>query len=785
MGNCFSSCSAWFFAALFFVPTLASKLFVYVMLLLDSWNRAKVTQHQNNWKYDTVPHLRPSIKKELPASERAKWRLVCEEGRQRWFYQPDNKTPQRFVEQYSMADPNTNKNENKVKPRSDAKESLLDGIKFLLKLQDEDGHWPNDYSGPLFLTCGPVFAKYIMFRGDMDKCWTKEERGELIRYLVNIQNDDGGFGMHTEGLSTMFGTVLNYVVLRLLGAAKDDATVAAARKWIAQHGGAQTVPSWGKAWLSTLGLYEWAGVNAVSAELFLLPDWCPISLGKIWCHSRLVTIPFSWLYSQRWRCPTDPLLNAVRNELYSVVPYEQIKWETCRNNVQGADLYTPVSSVYSVVNEILLFYEHKLGGCKWLRDRALAKCYEHMRFDDTSTNYICLGPVNKCLNMLVTFIVEGSSIDAEPVKLHLERVPDYLWEGVDGMRMSGYNGSQLWDTSFALQAIFASPFVAQFKQQIANGHRYIDVAQVRDDPDNFEKFYRSRAKGAWNFSTRAQSWQVSDCTAEGLRVALLARAHPDVAPLITEPFDEQRLFDAVDTILALRDTAGHIDGSWASYEEPRAPKYYELLNCAEVYKDIMIDYTYAECTSSCVHSLILFAKQFPNYRRAKVQTAIEVGVREVKRKQRGDGSWYGSWGVCFTYAAWLATEALKLAGESVDSPVMVKACSFLLSKQNADGGWGEDFNSCVAQIYVPNPDGSQVVNTAWAVMALIAAGGGKRHVDAITRGVKLIMSRQLESGDWKQERISGVFNGNCAIHYPAYKNNMTVWALAKFVTECQ
>jgi lanosterol synthase len=206
----------------------------------------------------------------------------------------------------------------------------------------------------------------------------------------------------------------------------------------------------------------------------------------------------------------------------------------------------------------------------------------------------------------------------------------------------------------------------------------------------------------------------------------------------------------------------------------------ELLDCAEIYRDIMIDYTYAECTSSCVHTLVLFRNQFPRYRTAEVNTAIAEGVECVIDKQRADGSWYGSWAICFTYAAWLATEALEKAGLTPNHPTMRKACEFLLSKQNADGGWGEDFMSCVSEEWRQNPDGSQVVQTAWSVMALLAAGG-RRHLDAAKRGVEFIRSRQLATGDWAQERISGVFNGNCAIHYPGYKNSMPVWAIGKYL----
>jgi cycloartenol synthase len=37
---------------------------------------------------------------------------------------------------------------------------------------------------------------------------SKEAQGEMVRYLHNHQNSDGGFGLHIEGGSTMFGTAL-------------------------------------------------------------------------------------------------------------------------------------------------------------------------------------------------------------------------------------------------------------------------------------------------------------------------------------------------------------------------------------------------------------------------------------------------------------------------------------------------------------------------------------------------------------------------------------------------
>ena len=71
-------------------------------------------------------------------------------------------------------------------------------------------------------------------------------------YGFPLQNKDGGWGVHIEGQSTMFGTTLNYVTLRLLGEGAEDGKGAMEKacKWILDHGGATAITSWGKMWLS-------------------------------------------------------------------------------------------------------------------------------------------------------------------------------------------------------------------------------------------------------------------------------------------------------------------------------------------------------------------------------------------------------------------------------------------------------------------------------------------------------------------------------------------------------
>ncbi|KAF8302797.1 putative lanosterol synthase [Trypanosoma cruzi] len=815
-------------------------LFHGLLTLLDRHNRRVVLKHQQRWPFESVPHVRPvrvAASREFPIEN---WHLRCEDGRQRWCYgellneeegntlgkaqaagltilpsedvpmvgehyewaagnavtptkEPDMRAikekQRRFLEQYQLGLHNT----TEIRRRASPEDAMRDGVEFLLRLQDPySGHWPNDYSGPLFLTPGFIFTKFIVAGGDIRKMFPphrdhqhkndepcrcgEAERVEMIRYLRNYMNKDGGFGQHTEGHSTMLGTALNYVALRFMGVPADDADATRARAWIRSHGGAVSVPTWGKVWLCIVGLYSWDGINPIPPELSLLPDWFPLSQGRLWCHSRVISVPFSYLYGIRWAPEPHPLLEALRQELYTE-PYDQIQWDQHQSNICNLDCYTPLSSTYKLVAVLLKLYE------KWhiksLRRHALEVAWSHVAYDDEDTKFICLGPVNKALDMLLTWIREGEN--SGRYQNHVSRVADYIYMGPEGMRVCGYNGSQLWDTSFAVQAVCACNMELLYPQQMSLAHHYIDVAQVQKDPKSAAHFYRHRTKGAWNFSTASQSWQVSDCTAEGLRVVLLLRHNP---------FSVSRIRDAVDEILSLRNAKG----GWASYEPTRAPLYVELFNSSDAFKDVMTDYAYAECSSSCVHTLALFREHYPGYRRAEINAAIREGLKFVLSLQRPDGSFYGSWGVCFTYAAWIVASALCISREIPDManhPSCMRLIGFLLSHQNADGGWGEDVTASVRSLWVDNPSGSQVVNTAWAVMAIMsAAGEAARSLPrwreqisvAVERGIRLIMSRQLVTGDWAQERISGVFNGNNPIHYPGYKNTMPVWALGMYNT---
>jgi lanosterol synthase len=63
-----------------------------------------------------------------------------------------------------------------------------------------------------------------------------EWKTEMIRYLSNTVNIDGGWGIHEAGDSTVFATVLYYIALRILGCGTDHTLTRNARSCIRSFG---------------------------------------------------------------------------------------------------------------------------------------------------------------------------------------------------------------------------------------------------------------------------------------------------------------------------------------------------------------------------------------------------------------------------------------------------------------------------------------------------------------------------------------------------------------------
>ncbi|KKK12356.1 hypothetical protein P175DRAFT_0459005 [Aspergillus ochraceoroseus IBT 24754] len=721
--------------------------------------------HIAPWRTDAQGHLAPDAKGDSK-TDYSRWRLLDDDGRQTWHYLESDKEnkewPQSAADKYFLGLPTGLPKLPKAKTPLQCAEN---GLEFFSQLQLPPGNWACEYGGPMFLLPGLIITYYV----------TKtpippEYATEIIRYLFARQHpEDGGWGLHIEAHSSVFGTSMNYVVLRLLGVSEDDSRMVKARGLLHKFGGAIYGPHWSKFWLSILGVMEWDCVNPVPPELWLVPDWVPFAPWRWWIHMRQVFLPMSFLWSKKFTHPLDPLTKQLREELYTQ-PYDSINFASHRNSIHKADNYYPKTWLLNTLNQFLVSVWNPFLRVSAVVKRAEEWTWELIRMEDENTDYAGLGPVNNPMNMIACYVHDGP--DSYSVRRHRERLHDYMWLKNEGMLMNGTNGVQVWDTAFITQAIVVAGFADEpkWRPMLTKALEFLDAHQLRENVPNQEKCYRQHRKGAWPFSNKTQGYTVSDCTAEGLRSTIQLQEMHNYPKLLSE----QRLKDSVDCLLLMQNPSG----GFTEYETTRGSPKIEWLNAAEVFGGIMIGYDYPECTTASVTALSLFSKYYPHYRTDEIKAAKAKAVKYIKRVQRPDGSWYGSWGICFTYAAMFALESLASIGETYEtSENSRRGCDFLLSKQKEDGGWGESYLSSETHQYVQHEQ-SQVCQTAWASLALMEAG--YPHKEPLEKAMKLMMSRQQPNGEWLQEAIEGVFNQSCMISYPNYKFYWPIRALGLY-----
>jgi lanosterol synthase len=636
------------------------------------------------------------------------------------------------------------------------------GTSRLIALQNRTGTWEGEV-----VWCPVITAQVVMAWTIMGFPISPDRAARILRYFARTQRTDGGWGLHPQSHAYLFVTTLVYVAARLLGEQPGSNLLAPAAAWLTHHEeGIGALPTWGRFWLSLLGLYDRDALVVPPPELFLAPGWLPFAPDRLYCHTRYIYLGMAYLSGVGLSVDLGAIGAMLRSELacfYRPGPRS-------RHRIAATDVYVPPSRGLRLAYDAMATLGplwRRLPGAASLRRRALRRCLDRIRAEQAASAYKALSPVNGVLNTLALWARDPASAETKASIAGLEA---WSWEDDEtGLRYAGAR-STTWDTAFALQTLAEAP--APAIDVIRAGYAALAASQVRATPPGLDEG-RQDPVGGWCFGEPTHHWPVSDCTAEAISALLACHRAPDLIPPAAR-IAPDRLAAAVRFLLARQND----DGGFATYERRRAGSRLERLNPSEMFGSCMTERSYIECTASAIRALRHVADQpdtMPAPLLAEAAQATERAARFLLISQYPDGSWPGFWGINFIYATGFAVAALRDAGLASDHPAVRRAVAWLESVQQDDGGWGEHFSGCLTGRYVPDPGGSLVIMTSWAVLGLLRAA--REISPAASRGLAWLRARQRSDGDWPRDSVNGVFFGTAMLDYRLYNTYFPVLAL--------
>src|SRR5437588_3288350 len=261
--------------------------------------------------------------------------------------------------------------------------------------------------------------------------------------------------------------------------------------------------------------------------------------------------------------------------------------------------------------------------------------------------------------------------------------------------------SPVWDTSLTCHALLEAG--GEALPAAKQGLDWLLPKQVLDLKGDWAVKRPDIRPGGWAFQYNNAYYPDLDDTA--VVVMAMDRAARDLG--LT--FRDDAVPRGLEWVIGLRSK----NGGFASFDADNM--YYYLNNIPFADHGALLDPPTADVSGRCLGMLA----QVPLGKRPDELSAPVSYLRSVQEK---DGSWFGRWGVNYIYGTWSAMAGLNAAGLAFDDPAMSRGAEWLISIQNSDGGWGESCDSYKLSYRRYEPAPSTASQTAWALLALMAAG---------------------------------------------------------------
>jgi len=606
----------------------------------------------------------------------------------------------------------------------------------LLSLQREDGHWVFELEAD-----ATIPAEYVLLQHYLGTPEPDLER-RIARYLQSTQAEHGGWPLFHGGEFDLSATVKAYFALKAAGDPIDAPHMQRARAAILARGGASRCNVFTRILLALFGEVPWNAVPVMPVEIMLLPSWFPFHIDRISYWSRTVLVPLLVLMALR---PKARNPNGIRiPELFVEPP------ETVRHWILPA---TPSATGYAftLLDRIVRLAEPMFPAEPRRRaiEKAVTFVTERLNGEDG------LGGIFPAMaNSLMMFDCLGYPPDH----------PDRVAATAALRKLVVDNGEQaycqpclspIWDTALACHALMEvgetrlTPAVRQALDWLAE-------RQVLDRVGDWAIARPGLRPGGWAFQYANPHYPDLDDTA----AVALALDRFDGA--VYEPGIDR----AAEWILGMQSR----NGGWASFDADNTHYYLNHIPFAD--HGALLDPPSADVSARCLGFLAQrgFSPDHP---------AVAGALDFLRREQEADGSWFGRWGTNYIYGTWSVLAALNAIGLDPASPEIRRAVVWLLSYQRADGGWGESGES-----YWPDkPHGeaadSTASQTAWALLALMAAGEVAHP--AVARGIAYLIESQDRDGNWNEPWYTAVgFPRVFYLRYHGYRAFFPLFALARY-----
>src|SRR5438874_6729824 len=164
---------------------------------------------------------------------------------------------------------------------------------YLFSQQHEEGYWCGELEADTTLESDYIMLHTLLGTGDMDRF------RKAARYILQHQNEDGGWPIYAGGPSNVSASVKAYFGLKLAGFTADHSALVRARKKILELGGVTEVNTFTKIYLCFFGQYDYDAVPAIPPEMVLFPNWFWFNIYEISSWSRAILMPLSIIYAKK------------------------------------------------------------------------------------------------------------------------------------------------------------------------------------------------------------------------------------------------------------------------------------------------------------------------------------------------------------------------------------------------------------------------------------------------------------------------------------------------------